>query len=89
MGSTDAVHCSAVNAGGGLGWFEHCGAIVSGTGGMGHITSDKLSGAGDDDRPFQTENHLSISCLESCISHTMIDEDDGIGEFEMCEALSF
>ena len=87
-GPTDAVHCSAVNAGGGIGWFEHCGAVVSGTGGTGHITPDKFSGVGDDNRPFQTENHLSILHLESCIFHTIIDED-GIGESEMCEALSF
>ena len=44
-----------------------------------------FSEAEDDNRLFQSENCLSFECLESHTSHTAIDEDDSIREFETCE----
>jgi hypothetical protein len=88
MRPTDAVGCSAVDEGDDVGGFECCGAVASGTGGKGRVAPNEgflFSGAEDDDGLFQTENCPSFSCLESRTSHTIVDEDDGISEFETCE----
>jgi hypothetical protein len=87
-GPTDIVGCITVDEGDDVEGFERWGAVVSGAGGKGRFAPNEgylFSEVEDDDRLFRTENDLSFSCLESRTSHT-VDEDDGIRDFETCEA---
>lgn len=88
-GAAGAVGCSAIDEGDDTGEFERCRAVIAGTDGKGCVAPDEgylFSEAEVDDRLSWTENHLSFSCLESRTSHTTVDEDAGIMEFETREA---